>query len=76
MATRISKKYSLNIHDIVRGCLIAALTAALTVVQSSIDAGELAFNIKEISMAALGGGVAYLLKNWLIEPTKEITEIK
>lgn len=67
-----SKKGSLQWRDIVRGVLMAALTSALVVVQTSIERGELTFNWKVIGMAAVGGGVAYLLKNWLLEPPKVI----
>ena len=75
MATKtiVSKKGQLQWRDIVRGTLIAALTSALLIVQQSVDAGLLVFDWKSISMAAIAGGVSYLLKNWLIEPTKEIT---
>lgn len=59
-----SKKFWLNSKDFLRGLLIAMITAALMVIQNSFDAGELVFNWKQISMAAIGGGVAYLLKNF------------
>lgn len=75
MATKTitSKKWQIQARDIVRGFLIASLTSALVVVQQSLDAGHLLVNWKPVVMAAIGGGVSYILKNWLIEPTKEIT---
>lgn len=69
----VSKKGELQWRDIVRGALIAALTSALLIIQQSLDAGLLVFEWQSISMAAIAGGVSYLLKNWLIEPSKEIT---
>jgi len=59
-----SKKFWLNSKDFLRGLIIAMITAALMVIQNSFDAGELVFNWKQIIMAAIGGGVAYLLKNF------------
>ncbi len=59
-----SKKFRLNAKDFLRGLLIAMLTAALMAVQNALDAGELIFKWKPITMAAIGGGVAYLLKNF------------
>lgn len=67
-----SKKFTLQWRDAARGLIMAALTSALVVVQQSIEAGQLDFNWQSIAMAAVGGGVAYLLKNWLIEPPKTI----
>ncbi|HMI03744.1 MAG TPA: hypothetical protein VK541_14770 [Pedobacter sp.] len=70
---RVSKKFELQWRDAIRGFIVAAITAALVVVQSSIESGSLVFNWNQIIMAAVGGGVAYLLKNWLLEPAKVIT---
>jgi hypothetical protein len=72
MKTVLSKKGEISFRDIARGLIIAAGTSALLVVQQSIDSGELVFNWKAISMAAISGGVAYLIKN-LLEPSKVIT---
>lgn len=72
MKTRVSKKGSLVLIDYFKGLLIAAGTSALLVVQQSVDAGHLIFNWKSVSMAAIAGGVSYLLKN-LLEPSKVIT---
>lgn len=68
----LSKKFTLQWRDAIRGLLIAALTSALVVVQQAVETGNLKFNWPSIGMAAIGGGVAYLLKNWLIEPAKTI----
>lgn len=68
-----SKQYALQWRDVVRGFLIATITSALVVIQQTIESGTLTLNWRSIGMAAIGGGVAYLLKNWLIEPAKVIT---
>lgn len=73
MATVItSKKFTLQWRDVIRGVLMAAMTSALVIVQQSVESGNLNFNWHSIAMAAVGGGVAYILKNWLIEPAKTI----
>ncbi len=73
MATVItSKKGSLQWRDVIRGVLMAAMTSALVIVQQSVESGSLNLNWHSIAMAAVGGGVAYILKNWLIEPAKTI----
>jgi hypothetical protein len=68
-----SKLYSLNAKDILRGLVIAVLTPAFVVVQMSIDKGTLIMDWKAIGMAAVAGGVGYLLKNFLT-PAKEETK--
>ncbi|MFA6087419.1 hypothetical protein [Mucilaginibacter sp.] len=74
MATvRLSKKFTLAGSDLLRGLLMAVLTPVLVVVQQSIEKGSLVFNWQQLAMAAVGGGVAYLLKNFFIEPAKVIT---
>lgn len=76
MATvRLSQKYSIQVPDIIRGGLLAAGAAVLTVVQESLQKGELNFNWKVIATTAVSTLVAYLLKNGLFEPAKVITTV-
>lgn len=70
--TRVSKQFTLGWVDAFKGALVSALTSALVIIQSSLDAGQFVFNWKVIGMTALAGFVGYLLKN-LFEPTKIIT---
>lgn len=72
--TIVSKQFTLQGRDWIKGALMAALTPALVIIQQSIDAGIWTFNWKAIGMAAIAGGVAYLLKN-LLEPSK-VVEVK
>lgn len=67
----VSKQFSLQLRDWIRGLVIAALTPVFVIIQQSLDVGELTFNFKAIGMAALAGGLAYIVKNFL-EPTKVI----
>jgi len=64
-----SEQFSLNIQDILKGLLMAVLTPALFIIQQSLDKGEFIFNWKQVGIAAVAGGVAYLIKNFLT-PTK------
>lgn len=68
-----SKLFHLGVKDILRGLLIAVLTPVLVVVQMSLDKGELNIDPKAVAMAAIGGLVAYLIKNFLT-PSKEETK--
>lgn len=70
----ISEQFSLKWRDIVRGFILAVLTPALLIVQQSLEAGSLTFNWHQIGMAAIAGGGAYLIKNFL-EPTKVIEKV-
>jgi len=70
----ISKQFSLKWRDVVRGFILAVLTPALLIIQQSLEAGSLTFNWHQIGMAAVAGGGAYLIKNFL-EPTKAIEKL-
>ncbi len=54
---------SLNWNDFGKGLLMAVLTPVLVLVQQSVDAGTLVFNWKALGIAAVAGGVGYLIKN-------------
>lgn len=60
-----SKKWSLNWVDLVKGGIVAILTPCVVIIQASLDAGIWTFNWKQIGMAAIGGFIAYLTKNFL-----------
>lgn len=62
---------SLNTKDVLKGLLMAVLTPAILIIQQSLSAGNLTFNWKEIGMAAIAGGLAYLVKNFFTAPTPE-----
>lgn len=70
----ISKQFSLKWRDVVRGFILAVLTPSLLIIQQSLEAGSLTFNWHQIGMAAVAGGGAYLIKNFL-EPTKAIEKL-
>lgn len=71
-----SKKYSLNWSDALRGLLMAALTSALVMIQQALEnwAETGIFNVsnyKAIMMAAIGGAIGYLIKNYFT-PSKVV----
>lgn len=71
---KTSNFLSLNTQDVLKALLIAILTPCLVIIQASVDAGTLTFDWKHIAMAAIGGGVAYLLKN-LFTPASTVSKI-
>lgn len=58
-----SKQFRVNWRDIAKALLIAAITPVLVIVQSELDSGNMP-SWKSIGMAAVGGAVAYLIKNF------------
>lgn len=71
-----SKQFSLNLQDLLKGLIIAALTPALVIIQQSIAAGSLVFDWKAIGMAAISGGLAYLIKNFFTPSQTILVEDK
>lgn len=61
---------SLNWLDLGKGLLMAILTPAVVIIQQSIEAGAFTFDWKSIGLASVGGGFAYLVKNFFTKPTE------
>lgn len=59
-----SKKFTIGLKDILHGIAVAALTPVAFIFQQSIDAGSLHIDPKTTAMAALAGGVAYVIKKF------------
>ena len=59
-----SKKYSLNIKDVLRSFLVAIVTPILVEVQRIADSGVFVINYKQMAMIAIGACAAYLIKNY------------
>ena len=68
-------RFTLNIRDWVKGLLMAVLVPVLYIIQSSLAAGSLTFNFKQIGIAAVSGLVAYLLKNFFTDEVKAAQNI-
>lgn len=72
MKTVLSQQFSLKWRDALRGLIVSVLAAVITVVQASIDAGDLNFDWKKIGTVSVTAGIAYVVKNFF-EPAKVIT---
>jgi len=67
-----SKKFALSVLDFLKGLLIAALTSGAMILQQVLDSGNLdTVNWKAVLMAAIGGGLSYIVKNFFTDFTKE-----
>lgn len=55
--------WSVKLGDWGRALIIAIITAPLTIILQSVNAGSLVINWKTVLAAALSGEIAYLLKN-------------
>jgi hypothetical protein len=73
MATvRTSKKFSLNISDAWRSAFMAIAVPVIVYIQDWVD-HDTEFNWKLVFKIAIGSALAYLIKNFAIEPPKVIT---
>ena len=70
----IAKQGTIDFRNVLQGLIMAILVPVVTIIEQSLNAGELVFNWKSILTAALAGGVAYLFKKF-VEPTK-VVEVK
>ncbi len=64
MTTTTSKQFTINISDVLKGLLMSVLTPVITIIITSLNAGELTFDWKKIAITALGAGLAYVVKNF------------
>ena len=60
----------LNWQDFLKGLVVAVLTPIFPIVQQSISNGVLTFDWHLIEVAAAGGFIAYLSKNFFTDSTK------
>ena len=73
MATSVitNKKFSLTLNDFWKGLIVATLTAPLTTIYTTIDAGSFNINWKAIGLVALSGFLSYIIKNFFT-PTQTV----
>jgi hypothetical protein len=62
----------LNMKDFIKGLLVAVISAVLTIVYTSVQAGNLNFDWKAIGTTALTTAIAYLVKNLFQNTNGEI----
>jgi len=60
-----SNLFKLNFNDISKGLLMAVLLPVISIVQQSLSAGILVFDYKTMVTTAVGGLLAYLVKNFV-----------
>lgn len=63
-----SKLFSLNWNDVLKGLLMAVITPAIFLIQQAIQNGGFVFDWQKIGMAAVAGGIAYIIKNFFTPP--------
>lgn len=69
----LNKRGSINWRDAVNGFVIAAITSALTALQQLLDNNN-GISLKVVAMAALSGGIGYILKKWLLDKPSVVTQ--
>lgn len=62
--TTTSKRFTLNWDDLWKGLKVAVILPVLVIIQQSIEKGEFSFDWKLIGLTAIGGLIAYLIKNF------------
>jgi hypothetical protein len=67
-----SSLFSLNFKDLCKGFLVAVGGAVIAAIETSIQAGTLAFSWKAIGGVALAAGLSYLVKNFFT-PAQTVT---
>lgn len=73
--TTSSKQFTLNLNDFWKGLIVAALSPIVPIITDSINSGNLTFDFRKIWIAALGGFVAYIAKNFFDKPKVVITDV-
>ncbi len=70
-----SKLFSVNTVDVLRGLLVAVVSAAIEPVIESVSAGKLTLDFKHVGAVALCAGLSYL-KIKFFTPSKIISSLK
>lgn len=73
VVTTSTSSSTLGVTDILKGALLAVISAVLTVLENSLAQGTLTFNWQAIGIVAATTAVSYLLKNLFTPATTTIT---
>lgn len=68
-------RFTLSLRDFLKGALMAILVPVIYIIQGSIQEGAMVFNWGGIWKAALGGFIAYLIKNFCTDDVKTAKNI-
>lgn len=63
--TTTSKRWTLNLRDLLRGLLVAVISGVLTALLPLLQDPEFIFKWRNIGVVAATTGISYLLKNWI-----------
>ncbi len=74
MANTTSSQFSVNWRDLFKGAIVAAITAPVTIILESLNAGSLTIDWKHIATIALAGLLSYIIKNFLTPSQITITD--
>jgi len=66
----MSKLFTLNNKDFLKGLVMAVLISAITIIQQSLDSGTLTLDWRAILIASISGALAYLMKNFFTSENK------
>lgn len=72
--TTTSQRYTLNVRDLLRGLLLAVISAVLTALLPLLEEGNFDFNWRAILGVAATTAASYLLKNFLERSKIVITD--
>jgi len=67
----VSTQWTLNLRDLLRGGIVAAISPVFTVLIQSLNAGDFTISWKSILNVAIISFLTYLSKNF-VEPSKVI----
>ena len=70
---KTSKQFALQLNDFWKGLLVATITAPITIIMNSLQAGTFTLDWKNIGIVALSGLLGYLVKNFLTPAQTVIT---
>jgi len=65
---------TLNLKDLAKGLLVSVGSAVIGVITTSLQAGSLTFDWKQIGTIALAAALAYLGKNFFTNSTGEVAK--
>lgn len=71
-----SNRFTLNLNDLFKGLKVAVILPVLVIIQQSIEKGEFSFDWKLIGLTAVGGLIAYLIKNFFAPAEIVMTNMK
>jgi len=63
---------NLNSQDFIKGLVVAVLSAVITIIYNTVQAGSLTFDWKAIGTVALTSALGYIMKNLFTNSNDEL----